>query len=136
MTTSVETVLAPYIGPGEQLLWSGRPPRGIRLRVHDWFMIPFSLVFGGSIFIGECVLIAAAWRSPGLLQLVLPFANLPLTIFGLYPLVGRFVVEARSLARTYYGVANKQILVVGGMWSKEVDRLKLACLNEMSVTAI
>ena len=37
-----DSVLSAELGPGERLVWSGKPRGGIRLRAQDAFLIPFS----------------------------------------------------------------------------------------------
>jgi len=133
MATASELELSTYLDPGERLLWWGRPRRGIRLRPHDWFMIPFSMVLAEGIVGGECALVAQAWRNPDLLHIVIPIAYVPLTLFALYLLIGRFVLEARSLTRTHYGLTDKRVLIVGGLWWRESDRLKLETLDEIVI---
>lgn len=40
-----DSVLSAELGPGERLVWSGKPRGGIRLRAQDAFLIPFSLLW-------------------------------------------------------------------------------------------
>src|SRR5579864_5791511 len=48
MTTPVPFgVFAQEMLPGETIEWSGRPNPAVILHKEDWFMIPFSLLWGG-----------------------------------------------------------------------------------------
>ena len=40
------------ISPGEKVLWSGTPPRGLILRASDVFLVPFSIVWASGALIG------------------------------------------------------------------------------------
>jgi len=44
-TKPLDEMIARELGPGEQLLWAGRPPSGVIFRWHDLFLIPFGLFF-------------------------------------------------------------------------------------------
>lgn len=35
------------LGPGETILWAGRPSGGIQFHGYDLFLIPFTLVWAG-----------------------------------------------------------------------------------------
>ena len=43
----IQHELRPELGPGERLLWSGRPRQGVVFRAIDLFLIPFILIWAG-----------------------------------------------------------------------------------------
>jgi len=54
------TELERELGVGEQVLWSGQPKRGLRLRAADAFLIPFSLRWAGFAVVWESGLVSSA----------------------------------------------------------------------------
>jgi hypothetical protein len=127
MLRSAESVLAPYLDPGERLLWSGQPRGGIRLRPQDAFIIPFILWCGFAIFWEVSVIYTGA---PFFFMLW----GVPFVLIGLYFVFGRFFVDARSRQRTFYGVTNERILIVSGLFSQQVQSLSLRTLADLSLT--
>ena len=58
---SAEEMIRNELGPGEQLIWAGRPRLGLMLRAMDVFLIPFSIMWGGfAIFWETMVLLGGA----------------------------------------------------------------------------
>ena len=43
----IDPVASGALMPAEEVVWSGAPARGLRLRASDAFVIPFSLMWGG-----------------------------------------------------------------------------------------
>ena len=128
MFQSAENFLAPHLDPGERLLWSGQPRSGIRLRGQDAFLIPFSILWcGGAIF----------WEA-SVIRTGAPFFfmlwGVPFVLAGLYIVFGRFIVDARSRARTYYGVTSERILIVSGLFTQQTKSLQLRTLTDVSLT--
>jgi hypothetical protein len=112
----------------EKLLWSGRPRQGLRLRPSDAFAIPFSLVWCGfaifweaSVFKGNAPFFFMLW-------------GVPFVLIGLYVVFGRFFVDARTRARTYYGVTSERIIIVSGLFSRQIKSLSLRTLTDVSLT--
>lgn len=108
--------------PGEQLLWSGRPARGVRLRPRDWGLIPFTVLWCGFAIAwtaGTYAMGAPLWFSAfGLLFVAV----------GLYITVGRFFHDAWLRGRLHYAVTDRRVLLYRGgsggtLRSLEVDRL-------------
>ncbi len=100
--------LQPYVRPGEQLLWWGRPDPSVHFTGADVFLIPFSVLwFGGSV-----VWVYQVATGEG----SLPFAlfGVPFVVLGLYMMVGRFFFKARRKRQTAYGVTTERILVAVG----------------------
>ena len=95
----------------EQLVWSGQPPQGVRLRAADAFLIPFSILWGGFAIFWETmvVVVGAPW-------LFMVF-GVPFVIAGLYLIVGRFWVDAGQRARTFYGLTDKRVIIVSGIFN-------------------
>ena len=54
LLTEAQRVFASYGIAPEELLWTGRPPAGIRLRRADIYLIPFSLMWAGLAILWEC----------------------------------------------------------------------------------
>jgi hypothetical protein len=51
MLNDPSILLQDELQPGEQLLWSGRPPRGLILHAYDAFLIPFSIFWMGFVIV-------------------------------------------------------------------------------------
>lgn len=93
-----------FLLPGERLLWTGRPTGGLNLRPADWFLIPFSFVWIAFVIFWN----VAVWAGGGPMFFRL-FGLLFLAV-GVYFLFGRFLLDARSRARTRYAVTERRIL--------------------------
>lgn len=129
-----DTVSA-YLDPGERLLWSGQPRGGLRFRAQDLFLIPFSLVWGGfAVFWEVIALTAVAHHAPFPVSLIFPLFGLPFVAVGLYMIVGRFFVDARTRARTFYGVTNERLLILSGLFSRQVKSLQIRTLPDVSLS--
>ena len=124
----------PPLDPGERLLWSGQPRGGIRLRGQDILLIPFSLLWGGFAIFWEYMALTAVSKVPGPAGIVFPLFGLPFVVVGLYLIFGRFFVDARVRAGTFYGVTNERILISSGLFSRQIKSLPLRTLAEVSLT--
>lgn len=121
-------VIAAELGPGEQMLWAGRPFQGLALRASDAIAIPFSLLWGG---------FAIFWESSVFSQgapLLFKLWGIPFVLVGLYLIVGRFFFDSWSRKKTYYGLTTKRVLIVSGIYSREIKSLELGSLNDMSLS--
>lgn len=91
------------LGPGEHMLWSGRPRQGLFLRRDDWFWIPSSLVWNG-------VMVYVGSHAPNVI-----FAT-PTILVGLYLLIGRFFADAALRRRTLYALTNERVWLIRDEW--------------------
>lgn len=97
-----------YLGPGERLLWSGRPDPEVRFAPADAFLVPFSVMWGG---------FAVFWEVGVLTSGAGPFFvlwGIPFVLMGLYFMVGRFVYKKRRKLRTAYALTNSRAIVAVG----------------------
>src|SRR5205809_7881260 len=93
------------LSSGERLLWSGQPRRGFRLRSSDAFVIPFSLLWCGFAIFWETSVITKG--APFLFRLW----GIPFVLVGLYIVFGRFIVDARTRERTFYGITSRELFL-------------------------
>lgn len=128
MLQSNENILNQHLDPSERLLWSGQPRSGIRFRVQDAFIIPFSILWCGFAIFWEASVILT--DAPFFFKLW----GLPFVLFGLYFVFGRFIVDARIRGRTFYGVTDERILIVSGLFAQETKSLQLRTLTDVSLT--
>src|SRR5437868_7008052 len=119
---SAEEMIRNELGPGEQLVWAGRPCLGLMLRAMDIFLIPFSIMWGGFAIFWETMVVlnGAPW--------FFALWGVPFVLVGLYIMVGRFWVDARQRANTYYGVTSERIVIVSGLLSRSVKSLNIDTL--------
>jgi hypothetical protein len=52
---------------------------------------------------------------------------------GLHIIFGRFLVDAKQRANTFYGVTNQRIIIVSGLLNKKIKSLNLRTLSDVSV---
>jgi hypothetical protein len=128
MSFEDEQALRPELGPGEKLLWAGRPLGGIRLRAGDALMVPFSLMWGGFAIFWELMVIRA--NAPPLFRLW----GIPFVLIGLYLIVGRFFVDAYLRGRTVYGLTNQRAIIASGLFSRQTRSLPLRSISDMTLT--
>lgn len=121
------TELERELGAGEHLLWNGQPKRGLQLRATDALLIPFSFLWAG---------FAVFWEL-GVLGSGAPFFfilwGIPFLCVGAYITIGRFFADAALRAKTWYGVTNERILIIGGLFHRTVKSLPLRSLPEITL---
>lgn len=120
-------VIQKELEPRERLLWAGQPDQGVKLRGADVFMIPFSFLWGGfAIFWEYSVIDNGA-------SLFFMLWGVPFVLVGLYIMFGRFYVEAKQRGKTFYGVTNERIIIVSGLFRKNIKSLNLRTLTDISL---
>jgi hypothetical protein len=128
MYRSSENTLSQHLDPDERLLWHGQPRSGIRLRAQDAFLIPFSIMWCG---------FAIFWESLAVRQgapIFFMLWGIPFICVGLFFVFGRFILDARNRANTYYGVTGERILIISGIFSQQMKSLPLRTLSDISLT--
>jgi hypothetical protein len=114
---------------GEKIVWWGQPARGLLLTSQDWFLIPFSLLWGGFAIFWE----SSVLNTNG--PIFMKLWGVPFVLIGLYLVAGRFLFDAWIRRGMYYAVTNKRILILrSGPFSKftamSLDQLPDVNLNE------
>jgi hypothetical protein len=122
-----ESVIRGELRRDEQLLWSGRPPQGLRLTAADAALIPFSLLWGGFAIFWETSVIAAG--APFFFMLW----GVPFVLIGLHLIFGRFLADAWQRSRTCYGMTNDRILIVSGIFTRNTRSLNLRTLSDVTL---
>jgi hypothetical protein len=121
--------IARVLDSGESLIWSGAPRQGMLLRPNDAYMIPFSLLWGGFAIFWE----AGVLRASGPNSLFMSLWGIPFVLIGLYMIVGRFFVDARIRARTFYGLTDRRAIIISGLFSRTITSLPLRTLTDISL---
>jgi hypothetical protein len=108
--------LQPELSSGERILWTGQPSRKSVFGSQDWFMVPFSFLWGGfAIFWEAGVLGMFGFEGKRPVHPVSWFMALwgvPFVLIGQYLIWGRFLYVAWKKKKIIYAVTDKRILVV------------------------
>ena len=97
------------------------------LRTADWLVVPFSLFWCGFAIFWEITVVASG--APIFFSLW----GIPFVFAGLYFVLGRFVIDSRVRARTFYGVTNSRIIILKGLAGTQVKSLALRALPDLSL---
>jgi len=127
MWNEQKQLLQSQLAPNERLLWFGQPRSGMVLRANDIFVIPFSLVWGGSAFF----ILGSVLTSDG--PILFKLFTLPFVIVALYLLFGRFILDAKRRGATYYGITNERIIIISTRFGRQIRSLDLRTLDVISL---
>jgi hypothetical protein len=111
---------------GERILWSGTPGQGLLLTEADTFAIPFSLLWCGIVIFWTIGASRTAGFGPLLFGVIF-------ICFGLYNLVGRFLVDAWIRRDLRYAVTNRRILIARPAPFSRFTALNLEQLSEVDL---
>ncbi|MGC1869627.1 MAG: hypothetical protein WA700_01605 [Acidobacteriaceae bacterium] len=123
---------------GESLLWAGQPSRRVVFHRTDWMMIPFSFLWGGFALFWEYG-VSGHFDQPHPTHhtSAMNFMSLwgiPFVLVGQYLIWGRFLYVAWRKARTFYGVTNKRVLVLGTTRNRRLSDGYLKNLTSVTLT--
>jgi hypothetical protein len=71
-------------------------------------------------------------RTPAFSSFFL-IAGVPGVLFALYMNTGRYFVNSKQRAKTYYGVTDERVIIVSGLFSKQVKSLPLKFMTDISI---
>ena len=115
------------LNPSERILWSGQPYPGVVIRAADWFIIPFTLIWGGlALFFAYSMITQHALFGAILISFF--FA-----LVGLYVIFGRFFVDVLQRRNTYYALTNKRAIIISGVFTQHIKTLIISNLSEIGV---
>jgi hypothetical protein len=124
----VEQVILRELETGERLLWSGRPGQGLRVRRADAFAIPFSLFWAGFAVFWEAGVVST--RAPLFMRLW----GIPFLAIGAYMVAGRFITDAWTRRNTVYGVTDRRVIVISGLFTLNTTSHALSALPAVTLT--
>jgi hypothetical protein len=119
--------VVPCLEHSDRFLWSGIPRQGIIFRPFDLYLIPFSIAWGGATLAGTVGGFAARPFTFGTIIVGL-FA-----VVGLYFIAGRFVVDAYARSRTYYGLTDRRVIIISGMFNNSITSLPLINVGTITI---
>ena len=99
---------------GETLLWTGRPAQGIRFRMHDILLVPFTVLWAGFAFFWEISVLIAYFGGaggPDPMPVMFPIFGIPFCLAGLYLTLGRFLLDRARRRRTFYAVTDRRAII-------------------------
>jgi len=134
MWTDAESEIQQQLDAEEHLLWCGKPRDGIRFRLNDVFLIPFSLVWCGFAIFWEIMALTAIAKAHGPAGAVFPLFGIPFVLLGLYFVFGRFLVEAKSRERMTYAVTDQRVIIIKSFFGRTIKSLSLKTLSDVSLT--
>lgn len=109
---------------GQDLIWTGRPILGFRLRKADWVLFPFSVLWSG---------FAIGWEITVLVtdaELLFKLWGIPFVLIGIYILIGRFFHDRWYRSRTFYGLTKDTLIIKR---PKKVQSIFFSSLNKLDV---
>src|SRR5215469_12915742 len=98
------------LGSDESLLWAGKPNTSVIFHPSDWYMIPFSLLWGGFAIFWEAT--ASGFSQGHPTPSFFTLWGIPFVLIGQYFIWGRFFYAAWKKTRIIYAITNRRVLVI------------------------
>jgi hypothetical protein len=99
-----------HLDPGERLLWTGQPPRGILFRREDAFVIPFSIVWLAFAVFWEASVLGFVKNESGPIPFLAVFGAF-FVAFGIFFVIGRFPWDAYVRHHTDYALTDRRAII-------------------------
>jgi hypothetical protein len=113
LTLEDQRLLQAEVSSGETVLWTGKPNPRVIFHPSDWFMVPFSFLWGGfAVFWEAGVSGLGPWAGKGNPWSFGMLWGIPFVLIGQYLIWGRFFYVAWKKKRIVYALTNERILVV------------------------
>ena len=94
-----------HLGPGESILWAGKPAQGVLFTSRDILLIPFSIFWLGFV----CVWLFGVVSTGAPMEFLL--VGMLFLVVGLGVMVGRFALDAFVRANTSYAVTTERVII-------------------------
>jgi len=94
-----------HLGPGESILWAGKPAQGVLFTSRDILLIPFSIFWLGFV----CVWLFGVVSTGAPMEFLL--VGMLFLVVGLGVMVGRFALDALVRANTSYAVTTERVMI-------------------------
>jgi hypothetical protein len=117
--------IQPELLSGESLQWAGKPNPGVIFHSDDWYLVPFSLLWGGFTIFWEASVLGYWARQPRSPSTFMVIWGIPFILIGQCMIWGRFLYDAWLKRRTYYAVTNRRVLVLQEGWHEKRNRITL-----------
>ena len=125
----ITDIIEDHLQDDEHILWMGKPNPRKLLTNNDWLVIPFSIVWCGTVFWW----LYSAFVSLGMLfalgMLLIPHYWIALWLFPL-----RFIYEYQRRQGTSYLITNQRVMIVSGVFQQKVTSLWLDQLPERKLS--
>ena len=98
--------------PGESVTWSGKPNPHIIFHPNDWYLIPFSLLWGGFAIFWELGASGHGGFRESNPSWFMMLWGVPFVLIGQYFIWGRFFYTAWKKRRLIYAITNRRVIVL------------------------
>jgi hypothetical protein len=120
----LENIFQDELLKDEKILWMGQPNPNIKYTSMDWFLVPFSIFWGGFAIFWELSVLGISFLSnengdgaPFFFALF----GIPFVVMGIYFIFGRFIYKKWKKKRTYYAITNKRVLIVTNTNNRNIE---------------
>ena len=134
MIQSAQSRMQNELDAREKLSWAGVPQQGIVFRSSDFFLIPFSLLWGGFAIFWEILAITIPTQDAGAIAIIFPIFGIPFVVVGLYIIFGRFIYDSRRRSKTFYGVTNERAIIISGGLGRSVKSINLKTMSDLTLS--
>lgn len=114
---------------GEKFLWTGQPDPNIFFTKGDIFLIPFSLLWGGS-FIST---LGSSFPMNGEFS-IFSLVSVVFSVVGAYMIFGRFIYKYLKKKNTYYAVTSERVLILTELFGRSVLSINAKSLSAINKT--
>lgn len=125
---SPDAIVRSRLDPGERVLWTGQPEARAYALTGAWFLIPFSVLWGGFAIFWEVSVIRSG--APIFFWLW----GIPFILVGLYMIFGRIAVALREARKTVYAVTDRRVLIRTGAFSSTWTEMALDTLPSTTLS--